>query len=71
MLEAALERVKTKFSLNQIHIFDLTALKDWPAADVARSVGICIANVYVTKHRIATVLKKEMARLEGEMERGG
>jgi len=68
LLATALERLKPKFSLKQIQMFDLHALKEWPASDVAKSLGVSLANVYVTKHRIATALKKEMARLEREME---
>lgn len=68
LLAVALEQVKPKFSLKQFQIFDLHALKEWPAADVARSLGVSLANVYVTKHRVAAALKKEMVRLEREME---
>jgi RNA polymerase sigma-70 factor (ECF subfamily) len=67
-MAAALERVKTKFSLKQFQMFDLHALQEWPAADVARSLGVSLANVYVTKHRLAAALKKEMAKLEREMD---
>ena len=67
LLTAALERVKPKFSLKQYQMFDLHALKEWPAADVARSLGVSVANVYVTKHRVSAALKKEMRRLEREM----
>lgn len=70
LLAAALERVKPKFSLKQFQIFDLHALKEWPAADVAKSLGVSLANVYVTKHRIAAAVKKEMARMERELEQG-
>jgi len=69
LFAAALERVKAKFSLKQFQMFDLHALKEWPAADVAQSLGVSLANVYVTKHRVAAALKKEMARMEREMER--
>jgi RNA polymerase sigma-70 factor (ECF subfamily) len=51
-------------------MFDLHALKEWPASDVAKSLGVSLANVYVTKHRIAAALKKEMARLEQELGKG-
>jgi RNA polymerase sigma-70 factor (ECF subfamily) len=67
---AALERVKAKFSLKQFQIFDLHALKEWPASDVAKSLGVSLANVYVTKHRVTAAVKKEMARMEGELEKG-
>ena len=70
LFAAALERVKAKFSLKQFQMFDLHALKEWPAADVAKSLGVSHANVYVTKHRVAAAVKKEMARIEREMERG-
>jgi len=67
---AALERVKQQFSLKQFQIFDLLVLKEWPAADVGKSLGVSLANVYVTKHRIAAAVKKEMMRLEREIEKG-
>jgi len=70
LLATALERAKDKFSLKQIQMFDLNVLKEWPAGDVARSLGVSLANVYVTKHRIAAALKKEVARLEREMAKG-
>ena len=66
-MAVALERMKTNFSLKQFQVFDLHALEEWPAADVARSLGVSLANVYVTKHRLATALK-EMAKLEKEMD---
>jgi RNA polymerase sigma factor (sigma-70 family) len=66
---AALERVKEKFSLKQFQMFDLLVLKEWPAADVARSLGVTLANVYVTRHRIAAAIKKETKALEKQLER--
>jgi RNA polymerase sigma-70 factor (ECF subfamily) len=65
---AALERVKEKFSLKQIQIFDLVFLKEWPAADVARSLGVSVANVYVTRHRISKALKKEIRLIEKQFD---
>lgn len=64
LLAAALEWVKAKFSLKQFQMFDLAALKGWPAADVAKHLGVTTANVYVTRHRIAAALKRETRRLE-------
>jgi RNA polymerase sigma-70 factor (ECF subfamily) len=62
----ALDRVKEKFSLKQFQIFDLLVQKEWPAAEVARSLAVTLANVYVTKHRISVAIKKEIKRLEKE-----
>jgi len=64
LLATALERVRGSFSLKQFQIFDLLVQKEWPAADVARSLGVSLANVYVTKHRIAAAVKREVKRLE-------
>ena len=38
--------------------------KGWSAGDVARTFGISIARVYLTKHRVAGMLKQEVRRLE-------
>ena len=61
LMDEALERVQARFSLRQFQVFDLHALQGWAARDVARSLGVSVANVYVTKHRVAAALKKEIA----------
>jgi len=65
----ALEHAKEKFSLKQFQIFDLLVLKEWPAADVAKSLGVSLANVYVTKHRVLSAVTKESKRMERELDR--
>ena len=68
LFTAALEQVKGRFSLKQFQIFDLLVLNEWPAAKVARSLGVTLANVYVTRHRISAAIKKETKRLEHRLE---
>ena len=68
LLSLASERVKDKFSLKQFQIFDLLVDKEWPAADVAQSLGVTLANVYVTRHRVSAAIKKEIKRLERQIE---
>lgn len=68
LFAAALGRVKEKFSLKQFQIFDLVVLKEWPAAEVAKSLGVSLANVYVIRHRISSAIKKETKRLESQLE---
>jgi DNA-directed RNA polymerase specialized sigma24 family protein len=67
LFDAALERVREKFSLKQFQIFDLLVAKEWPAAQVAQSLGVTLANVYVTRHRISAAIKKETRRLESQL----
>ena len=68
LFAVALELVKQEFSLKQFQIFDLVVLKEWPAAEVAQSLGVTLANVYVTRHRISAAIKKEIKLLEKKFE---
>ena len=68
LFDLAMEHVKVRFSSKQFQIFDLVVHKEWPAADVAQSLGVSLANVYVTRHRIAAAIKKETKRLEKQLE---
>lgn len=69
LLKGALENMKGKFTSKQIQIFDLFVLQEWPASEVARALGVTVANVYVTRHRISHSLKRERRRLEDEIEK--
>ncbi len=67
LLKTALEKVRAQFSATQYQVFDLNVLKEWPARDVAKSLGLNIASVYLAKHRVSAALKKEITRLETEI----
>ena len=69
LLALALERVKAHFTLKQIQIFDLLVNQDWAGAEVARALGVSLANVYVTKHRVTAALQCEVQQLERRMEK--
>jgi RNA polymerase sigma factor (sigma-70 family) len=62
--QAALARVKRQVKPKQYQMFDLYAIKHWPVRDVARSLGVTVAHVYVIKHRIGAMLKRELSRLQ-------
>jgi RNA polymerase sigma-70 factor (ECF subfamily) len=67
LMDVALARVKQKVSIKEFQIFDLYALKAWPVRDVKRMLHVSAAHVYVTKHRISALIKKEVRKLEEEM----
>jgi len=69
LFTAALAQVKPQFSPKQWQVFDLNGLKEWPAGEVARSLGMSRAGVYLAKHRVAKAVKQEMQRLERQAER--
>jgi RNA polymerase sigma factor (sigma-70 family) len=60
----ALERVRGQIDERQFQIFDLYVVKGWPATDVSKTLGISVARVYLTKHRVSVLLKKEARVLE-------
>jgi RNA polymerase sigma-70 factor (ECF subfamily) len=62
--DIALARVKAQFRPAQFQMFDLYVLKEWPVKDVARALGVTVANVYVTKHRVAARIRAELRALK-------
>ena len=64
MLGAAVHRLKSKVGAKHFQIFDCAVLKRWPAGKVATELKVNIAQVYLIKHRVALLLKKEIAALK-------
>ena len=64
LLRAATEKVKSLVSPKQFQIFELYALREWPVGKVARLLSVSAGQVYLARHRISRLLKKEIARLE-------
>ena len=67
LMDAALDRVKKQVNPRQYQIFDLYVIKDWPATKVAKTLGVSITQVYLAKHRIGSLVKQELKRLETKM----
>lgn len=64
LMDAAIQRVKRRVSIEQFQMFDLFVLKGWPARQVAKTLHVTVAHVYVAKHRISKLVQKEIAQLE-------
>jgi RNA polymerase sigma-70 factor (ECF subfamily) len=56
--------VKAQVSPKQYQIFDYYVVKQWDAKKVQDYLGVSMAQVYLAKHRVGSVLKKELAKLE-------
>lgn len=69
LIDAAIRRVKERVAVEHYQMFDLFVLKGWPARDVAKTLGVTIAHVYVAKHRIAKLIQKQFSQLEKNGER--
>jgi len=66
LVEAAMERVKRKVDPKHYQVFDLCVVKDWSSARVARALKVNRGQVYLIKHRINNLIKKEIAYLQAK-----
>ncbi len=68
LADAAIERVKRRGGAKQFQMFDLYVLKEWPVREVAKTLHANIAQVYLAKHRVTSLIKQETAKLRKRME---
>lgn len=64
LMSAALERVKQQVSPRQFQMFDLHVLQNQSVQETARTLQASVASVYMAKHRVARLVKKEVKKLE-------
>lgn len=67
MADAAMERVKRLVSPEQFQMFEFSVLQRWPAGQVAEALGVTTIQVYMARHRVGKLVKKEIQRLEEKM----
>ena len=60
LIEAAIDRVKKKVDPKHYQAFDLYTVKRWPVSMVAQTLNMNPAKVYLIKHRLAKLIKKEI-----------
>ena len=66
LADAALARVKSQVSPKQYQIFDCYVIREWDAGKVQKQLGVSMSQVYLAKHRVGKILKKELARLSDD-----
>ncbi len=66
VMDIALRRVRALVSPRQFQIFSCYVLKGWSPERVKKELGVNAAQVYLAKHRVGRILKREAARLAGE-----
>lgn len=67
LIDAAMDRVKRRVKPGHYQIFYLGVVKELGAAQVAKALGVSAAQVYLVKHRVAALVKKEIQQLEKKM----
>ncbi len=58
--------VKQQVRPEHYQLFDLYALQKWPIRKITATLGVNAGQVYLAKHRVSALLKKEIAKLESQ-----
>lgn len=64
--QVAIERVKKLVSPKQYQIFHAYVIKEWDTARVKKELGVSQSQVYLAKHRVGGLIKKEIETLKKE-----
>ena len=63
LLKTALARIKRQVQPQHYQIYHLHVILGQPAREVARTLDVNTAQIYLAKHRVGNLLKKEVRRL--------
>ena len=66
ILEVAVERVKRKVNPHHYQVFDLYVLQKWPISRIVQALKIGPGKIYLIKHRISLLIKKEITGLQAK-----
>lgn len=64
LLEAAIQRVKQLVKPVQFQVFQLLVIKKFSTAEVAKTLNMNAAQVYLAKHRVGLLVKREVKKLQ-------
>lgn len=64
LMTVAMERVRHHVKEEYYQIFDLNVVRQMPAREVARLLGVNVALVYLAKHRVMALIRREVRSLE-------
>lgn len=64
LVDAAMQRVKRRIKPDHYQIFYLSAVRNLSARRVADTIGVNLAQVYLVRHRVGALIKKEVRLLE-------
>jgi RNA polymerase sigma-70 factor (ECF subfamily) len=64
---AAMERVQRRVNPRDFQIFDLCTVKGRPLQEIRRFFGVSAMQVYLARHRVGRLVRKEIGRLKDRM----
>ncbi len=65
--DRAIATIKQRVSPRQFQIFDAYVIKGWGVKKVMTELGVSMAQVYLAKHRVGGLIKKEIAELAKQL----
>ena len=65
--DTAIQNVKKQVKPDQYQLFDLYVVQRWPARKITQTLGVSAGQVYLAKHRIGSLLKKEIRQLQTKL----
>ena len=68
LLKSAFRRVRSKVTSQQLLIFRTASIEKLTAGQVARKLGVSLAQVYLARHRVGKLLKAEVEQLRRDTE---
>jgi RNA polymerase sigma-70 factor (ECF subfamily) len=67
LLDAAVARVKRQVNPEHYQMFHLYMVRKMPVQQVAKTLKVSVARVYLAKHRVSKLIQKEVKLLESQM----
>jgi RNA polymerase sigma-70 factor (ECF subfamily) len=64
LVDTAMQRIKRRIAPQHYQIFYLHSIKGMSARDVGELIGASVPKVYVVRHRVARLIKREVRALE-------
>ncbi len=64
LLSTALQNLKRQVNPEHYQLFDLYVVQGWPIQQITSTLGVNAGQVYLAKHRIGGLLKKELKNLQ-------
>jgi RNA polymerase sigma-70 factor (ECF subfamily) len=68
LIETAFRRLRPKVSSRQLLIFRLATLGELELTQVAKKLGVSVAQVYLARHRVGKLFRAEVRQLREELE---
>jgi RNA polymerase sigma factor (sigma-70 family) len=68
LLSQAFARLRSSVSSQQLLIFRLSTTGELPLTQVAKKLGVSLAQIYLARHRVGKLFKAEVLRLRRETE---